>query len=750
MTVTLTGPGAAIAEAEGAESLGGNGIEFLKPGIQTTVQDLAGRSGFWDVGVPPSGAFDDHSFALAGLAVGNTRGEAGLECVMVGPVLAFTVDTVIAVAGAATTARLDGVRVVPGVPTPVAAGAVLDMGKLAGPGMRGYLAVSGGIDVREVLGSRSTFVLGKFGGLDGRALRRGDVLPLGRSRNPVHDVSAALPVLTSSWELRVMLGPHGAPVHLTPDGADELFAASWAVDHRSDRTGVRLVGPTPGWARTDGGEAGLHPSNVHDSAYPVGGIMLSGDTPVIVGPDGPSLGGFVVPCVVIGADRWILGQLRPGDAVRLVPVSLEQARAAQATRRSTLAALVAPTSTVAPPSAVAPTPAWINIAGVDQHRRIGTQGSEVNKFGPADEVDPRGTPGDVDPRGTPGDVDPRGTGDDVDPGSTRVAVDAPETRLTAPLAALAPTGHRPDFTVRLAGDRHVLVEAGRVEFDLTVRMWIHLLADALRAHRPAGVTEIVEGVRSLLVAVDDSRLRPTALAAHLADLAAGVADPTEVTLNVREVTLPIAFDHPQAHEAMQRYQKSVNPTAPWCPDNVEFIRRMNDLPQRDDVFGIVEAATYLVVGLGDVYLGAPVAVPIDPRHRLVTTKYNPARTWTPQNAVGIGGIYLCVYGMEGPGGYQLVGRTVPVWRLLTDDPERDPQPWLLRQFDRLRFTPVTTEELEDTRADILAGRSDLRTRAAQFSLSEVAGIEAQHAAEIAATRATRQAAFQAERARWNA
>src|SRR5213078_2874799 len=100
---------------------------------------------------------------------------------------------------------------------------------------------------------------------------------------------------------------------------------------------------------------------------------------------------------------------------------------------------------------------------------------------------------------------------------------------------------------------------------------------------------------------------------------------------------------------------------PWCPDNVEFIRRVNALPERDEVFGVVAAATYLVVGLGDVYLGAPVAVPIDPRHRLVTTKYNPARTWTPENAVGIGGIYLCVYGMEGPGGYQLVGRTVPVW-----------------------------------------------------------------------------------------
>jgi urea carboxylase len=218
-----------------------------------------------------------------------------------------------------------------------------------------------------------------------------------------------------------------------------------------------------------------------------------------------------------------------------------------------------------------------------------------------------------------------------------------------------------------------------------------------------------------------------------------------VTLDVREVRLPIALDHPAAHEAMARYARSVRPDAPWCPDNVEFIRRINDLERRADVFDVVTAATYLVVGLGDVYLGAPVAVPIDPRHRLVTTKYDPARTWTPQNAVGIGGVYLCVYGMEGPGGYQLVGRTVPVWRHVPGSVER---PWLLRQFDRLRFVPVSAAELAEQRAAIKAGRADLDTTPATFSLVEVAALETQHADEIAAFRRRRQAAFDAERTAW--
>ncbi len=135
----------------------------------------------------------------------------------------------------------------------------------------------------------------------------------------------------------------------------------------------------------------------------------------------------------------------------------------------------------------------------------------------------------------------------------------------------------------------------------------------------------------------------------------------DVIVASRTVHLPLSWDDPATREAIERYMRSVRDDAPWCPWNIEFIRRINGLESVDDVRRIVFDAEYLVLGLGDVYLGAPVAVPVDPRHRLVTTKYNPARTWTPENAVGIGGAYLCVYGMEGPGGYQFVGRTVPVW-----------------------------------------------------------------------------------------
>jgi len=150
-----------------------------------------------------------------------------------------------------------------------------------------------------------------------------------------------------------------------------------------------------------------------------------------------------------------------------------------------------------------------------------------------------------------------------------------------------------------------------------------------------------------------------------------------------------------------------------------------------------------------VYLGAPVATPLDPRHRLVTTKYNPARTWTPENAVGIGGAYLCVYGMEGPGGYQFVGRTVQMWNRYRQTAQfRDGKRWLLRFFDQLRFYPVSAGELQRLRADFPYGKASLRIEPTTLRLREYRQFLAANEASIAAFKARQQAAFDAERERW--
>jgi urea carboxylase len=640
-------------------------IEVIAQGTLATVQDWPGRLGYWEVGVPPSGPMDDRSFRLGNRLVGNPQGAAGLEITLSGPRLRFTEPAVVAVTGAPLAVELDGEPAQEWAALEIPAGGVLKLGAIRGAGLRAYVLVRGGLDRPAVMGSRATFAAA---GLGGRPLRKADSVAIGAPADADPPGSPlAPPPITNAWTLRVVPGPHGAPDFLTPAGVAELFAAEWTVHLHSDRTGVRLTGPLPDWARADGGEAGLHPSNILDSAYGVGTVMLAGDMAVVVGPDGPSLGGFVAVAQVIRADLWRLGQVRAGD--RVVLEAVDPAHGADLHARAEAQIAGAP-DPPAPPPRPAPPPAPV--------------------------------------------------------------LDAPRDGSGGPL------------TFRRAGERGLLVEFGEPVLDLRARVRAHLLQQALVEQAPAGVLELTPGVRSLLVQHDPDVLASRELLALLVALESGLPAPDALTVPGRVVELPLAWRDADAMSAIARYQASIRPDAPWCPDNIEFIRRINGLPSEDEVRAIVFGAAYLVLGLGDVYMGAPVAVPLDPRHRLVTTKYSPARTWTPANAVGIGGAFLCVYGMEGPGGYQLVGRTVPIWHA-GDDP-----PWRLRHFDVLRFHPVAGDELVELRRASDAGTWSPRVRTGGFSLAEHERFLAANAGSIAAFRAGREAAFAAERGAWEA
>jgi urea carboxylase len=261
------------------------------------------------------------------------------------------------------------------------------------------------------------------------------------------------------------------------------------------------------------------------------------------------------------------------------------------------------------------------------------------------------------------------------------------------------------------------------------------------------VVDATAGVRSLLVQVDGKHLTVAGALDALERAQEELVDVLDQPFPSRVVHLPLSWDDPATREAIERYMHGVRPDAPWCPWNIEFIRRINGLDTVDDVQRTVFDASYLVLGLGDVYLGAPVATPLDPRHRLVTTKYNPARTWTAENSVGIGGSYLCIYGMEGPGGYQFVGRTVQVWNKDLRGPHFT-EPWLLRTFDQLRWFPVGADELLDMREAQAAGRLPITIEETTFRLPEHHAFLDEHAGDIAAFRTMQQAAFDAERTAW--
>ena len=650
-----------------------NTFEVVSGGTQTTVQDVPGRLGYWAVGVPPSGPMDNLALQLGNRLLNNPTAAAGLEITMSGPTLKFNTDAVVAVTGAEIPLSIDGEPQPMHTSLLIKAGSQLALGTIAGAGARSYIALRGGVQVPDYLGSKSTFTLGQFGGHAGRALRAGDVLHLpalsdkGAGESLDENMRTTLPAVR---ELRVIYGPHAAPEYFTQAYMQRFLDTDWEVHFNSSRTGVRLIGPKPEWVREDGGEAGLHPSNIHDNPYAIGAVDFTGDMPVILGPDGPSLGGFVCPVSIIEADLWQMGQLKAGDRVRFIPVELETARELAVLREQAIQQLQ-PLCPASSPAVAPESPIVLDI-GVD------------------------------------------------------------DTRLVA----------------RLSGDTHLLLEIGQPELDLVLRFRGHALMQSLEAMQLPGVNDLTPGIRSLQVHYQPETLPIDRLLRIVEDAWEAVCAARDLKVPSRIVHLPLSWDDPACQLAIEKYMTTVRKDAPWCPSNLEFIRRINDLPNLDEVHRTVFDASYLVMGLGDVYLGAPVATPLDPRHRLVTTKYNPARTWTAENSVGIGGAYMCVYGMEGPGGYQFVGRTLQMWNRYREVEAFGGMPWLLRFFDQIRFYPVSADELQVIRRDFPLGRYPLRIEETELRLNDYQAFLDQEADSIHTFRQQQQAAFKAERERW--
>jgi len=960
-------------------------FEVLSGGTQTSVQDYPGRLGYWAVGVPPSGPMDSRALRQGNGLLGNPEGCAALEVTMSGPLLRFNTDAVVAVTGAHIPITLDGQSCAMNTALFVSAGSTLSLGTIAGAGVRSYLCVRGGLDVPDYLGSKSTFTLGQFGGHGGRALRAGDVLhiaPLVERSAGRRIADEALEALTDVRRMRVIYGPHAAPEYFTEAYIERFFATDWEVHFNSSRTGVRLIGPKPEWVRADGGEAGLHPSNIHDNPYAIGAVDFTGDMPVILGPDGPSLGGFVCPVTIIEADLWQLGQLKAGDRVRFTPVSVEACHAercgsalasegyspdaenpsaaAPSSRASSLPqdtanfrrselvresyspdaenpSAVTPSSrasslpqgtansrrselvregyspdaenpsTVPPSSRASSLPqgtanfhrselvregyipdaenpstatpssrasslpqSTVNFRGSELVREsyipdaenpstatpssrasqipqstANFRGSELAREGhiPDAENPSAATPSSRAsslPQGTanfrrselvrevyspdaenPSTTTPSSRASSLPQGSANFRrselvreghipdAENPSAATPSSRASSLPQGtanfrrselvresYSPDaenpstvedssrtspllqgtansrdsevvriedlpspvildigqddkrLVARLSGDTHLLLEIGAPELDLVLRLRGHALMLALEAKALAGVIDLTPGIRSLQV-----HYRPEQLPLwQLLDIVAGEWDAVcaakDLQVASRIVHLPLSWDDPACQLAIEKYMTTVRKDAPWCPSNLEFIRRINDLPNLDEVQRTVFDASYLVMGLGDVYLGAPVATPLDPRHRLVTTKYNPARTWTAENSVGIGGAYMCVYGMEGPGGYQFVGRTLQMWNRYRDVAAFEGKPWLLRFFDQIRFYPVSADELVRIRRDFPLGRFALNIEHSTLNLADYQAFLTREAEGIEAFRAQQNAAFNAERERW--
>lgn len=304
-------------------------LHVIDAGLQTTVQDYPGRPGKLAQGYFPAGPMDHLGLRAANLLVGNSLGAAALEITLGAVKFRLTREATICVTGAEAPVRVDGGDVAMWTAHRIPAGAELSIGVAQGPGFRQYLAVGGAIDVPELFGSRSTYTMGALGGHEGRQLVAGDDLPLGDDNGSSGGrrlSSAARPQYARDWEIEVTRGPQAAPDFLTEDDMKTFTERWWKVDPNSNRTGIRLESHKFEWARSTGGVAGGHPSNILDNPYAVGSVNINGDLPVILGPDGPTAGGFVVAATVAHGAFWKIGQLRPvGDRIRFREVTVDEA-----------------------------------------------------------------------------------------------------------------------------------------------------------------------------------------------------------------------------------------------------------------------------------------------------------------------------------------------------------------------------------------------------------------------------------------
>jgi biotin-dependent carboxylase-like uncharacterized protein len=305
-------------------------FKVIKKGLETSVQDYPGRMGYLNQGFPPSGPMDSWSFRLSNLLVGNSECSAALECQFMGPTLGFEKDCIISICGADMQPKLDGKPIPLWQSIKIKQGQVLELSYCLA-GARTYISVDGGIDTEPWLGSKSTFHKAGVGGVEGRAIQEGQLIKVGdgNGQEGKQVKNNCKPNIQSdgNWEIEVVRGPNDD--WLDEKGYKTFQNANWKMQARSDRTGLRLDGPTLTFnekATNKSPEHGYEPSNIIDQGYPIGGINLAGQTPIILVNDGPSMGGFIVPYTVPSAAFWKLGQAKPGDILKFKEVTVEQAQ----------------------------------------------------------------------------------------------------------------------------------------------------------------------------------------------------------------------------------------------------------------------------------------------------------------------------------------------------------------------------------------------------------------------------------------
>ncbi|KAH8892168.1 urea carboxylase [Thozetella sp. PMI_491] len=638
------------------------GIDIISAGYFSMIQDFPARSSI-GYGVPKSGPMDSFSSRIANILVSNTQGKELIESTLLGPEILFTAAAVVAVCGADAPVTIDG------NPRPMwstlvlQAGQVLKVGEPTRGGCRTYIAVRGGFPgVPLFLGSKSTTPSLHFGGHQGRTLRTGDFLRLEEATSAwaaeayeYRLPAAPIPHLPIN-EIYVLQGPHDSKDIMTAEDREMLYSTEWKVGHNSSRTGVRLLGPVPRWARKDGGEAGSHPSNYLDYGYPSpGGMNWGGDSPCIFSVDSPNFGGLVCSSTVISAELWKLGQLKPGDSFRLTPVSLKSA--------------------------------------LHLKRHLEQHVSEI-----ADAVKGRLSEVALGIWSLPRcEINPTAA-------ILNITEPSPEDIL------------RPKVTYRQGGDSFLLLEFGEQTTNVAIIARIRLLLERLRL-QPDIKLLLTPHVGSITIEYDPLEISQDQLLRRVSCIESQIEASIDISIPCRELRLPLVMDHPDFAQCIQRYMETVRNKAAYLPDNLEYLRKCNGLESRRCVFDMMINTEFIVAAVGFL-CGAPILFPLSPK-RIMCQKYNPTRVSTPGGTIGIGGSILSGYSIEQPGGYMMVARTLEMWdRFGTKPGFRPDKPWLFEPLDKVTFYEVSIDEYDALAASFAAGTYQWQISKSSFNVRQ--------------------------------
>ncbi|KAF2084687.1 hypothetical protein K490DRAFT_75644 [Saccharata proteae CBS 121410] len=645
-------------------------IEVISAGAYTLVQDLPGRPSVGK-GIPHAGPMDPLAFQMVNMLVGNPRGKEGLEITLSGPELRFIGSAVIALGGAPMEATLDGQEFPMWTRKYVNAGQRLKIGKTTAAGCRSYLVIHGGLPaVAEYFGSKSTSPAVGLGGYQGRQLAPGDLLSV------VSDIPEEMttelsvpdhlrPEYTNDWKIKAMVGPHDVG-YLLPEDIEMIYNTIWKVSHNASRSGIRLIGPVPKWARKDGGEGGAHPSNLVEYGYPLGTLNWTGDDPCIFPVDCPNFGGFVSSTTIIRADWWKMGQIKAGDTMQYERVSLEDAIAARYLAEDFLKSIET---------------AIKSGDGLENVRTLDTQSKAPSTLS-------------------------------GDWGSSIIG-SVPED----------PEHNLPPVTYRQGGDDHIIVEYGRENFDLNHRCRVTALENHIRSSStPSSIRRALINTvgccTTLNLFYDATKLDSrAALLTHLQSLEQQLGDLSNTKIPTRRFRLPISFESAAQTLATKRYMETQRPHAPYLPDNLAFVARNNGITPAQLKQNYL-SGTFVAVEVG-FFCGNTCWLPADPRMRMSCPKMNPSRVYTPEGTVGWGGSCMSLYPVDSPGGYQMTGRTVPCFDALGYKKGFAlDRPWLYRDFDVMGFYEVSEEEMERLLAEFRAGTYEFEWEEVKFDMAK--------------------------------